>query len=448
MLVFRIAKKFAFSSFAITVENMKQVMKHPWHLAIKMAFVLLAGTALVPSALAQLRYDTEYPVIGYGKTAPADAFSAVMARIQSGELNLEHAPDGTGYLRSVLAALDIDASSQILVFSKTSLKQRFITPANPRSLFFNDSVYVGFVPGSSSLEIGAMDPVLGPVFFDFAQAPDAAERVKQETGRCLRCHDSYSLTGGGVPRFMLSSGLAGTDGSIVSHEISEITTTATAIARRWGGLYVTGTHGDQPHMGNLIVSGQESLASIDTTVLGNRTSLDEFVNLDAYLRPTSDIVALLVLEHQIEVQNAVTRLGFDSRTRLDASGALSPEDLDGLTRPLLDALFMVNEATLGAPVAGTSGYAQWFAGQGPADPQGRSLRELDLQTHTFKFPLSYLIYSPAIDALPDPVRMHLFARISAILKGQELQAEYPRLNADVRAAITAILQATKPGVLQ
>ena len=247
---------------------------------------------------------------------------------------------------------------------------------------------------------------------------------------------------------MLSSGLAGTDGSIVSHEISEITTTATAIARRWGGLYVTGTHGDQPHMGNLIVSGQESLASIDTTVLGNRTSLDEFVNLDAYLRPTSDIVALLVLEHQIEVQNAVTRLGFDSRTRLDASGALSPEDLDGLTRPLLDALFMVNEATLGAPVAGTSGYAQWFAGQGPADPQGRSLRELDLQTHTFKFPLSYLIYSPAIDALPDPVRMHLFARISAILKGQELQAEYPRLNADVRAAITAILQATKPGVLQ
>jgi hypothetical protein len=407
-----------------------------------------AGALLSGAASAQLTYDTEYPALNYGKTPPNDRFSALLKDIEAGKVALQAAPGDQGYLMSLLETLGIDPSSQVLVFSKTSLKQRFITSQNPRALYFNDQVYVGYTPGSRTLEVAAMDPVQGPVFFDFQQDPATTPRAEQETSRCLRCHDSYSLTGGGVPRFMLSSGLVNSNGEIVSHEISEITTTATPIARRWGGLYVTGTHGKQPHMGNFFVEDQDSLAALDTTTWGNRTSLEEFTPLTDYPRKTSDIVALLVLEHQMEVQNALTRLSFESRTRLDAGETLDAAVLDELTTPLLDSLFMAHEAPLNDTVAGTSGYAEWFQGQGPKTPDGRSLRELDLKTHTFRYPLSYLIYSPAIDALPEAVRMHLFSRIRGVLQDAPDAPDYPNLNADLRAGITAILRATKPEILQ
>jgi hypothetical protein len=417
---------------------------------IALATILLLAVAAVP-ALAQFRYDTEYPVIGYGKTPTTDAFSRLMEGLmeESGTNPewLQYDPTGRGYLDSLLAALDIDPASQVLVFSKTSLKQRFITPENPRSLFFNDEVYVGFVPGSSSLEIGAMDPQLGPVFFDFPQNPDAPERFEFETGRCLRCHDSYSMTGGGVPRFMLSSVYTGPDGNLVSHELSEITDTTTPLERRWGGWYVTGTHGDQRTLGNLIIRDVAVLREAGLGGVGNLQTLDSLVALDRYLRPTSDIVALLVLEHQVEVQNRITRLNYDSRMQLE-QGTLDTATLDALTQPVLDSLFMAHEAALGAPVSGSSEYAENFVRKGPADSRGRSLREFDLQTRTFRYPLSYLIYSDAITALADPVRKHLFGRIKAVLESAPGAPEYPHLSADQRGAILAILRDTKPEVLQ
>lgn len=407
--------------------------------------VALSGmVAVTQPALAQFRYDLEYPMIGYGTTPTTDAFTRAMEAIDPDKL--EHDPLGRGYLDAVLDALDIDPASQILVFSKTSLKQRFITAENPRSLFFNDDVYVGFVPGSSTLEIGAMDPLLGPVFFDFAQDPAKQPRIKQETGRCLRCHDSYSMTGGGVPRFMLTSVYAGPDGNLVSHELSEITDTATPLERRWGGIYVTGTHGEQKHLGNFVIRDVSALRGKDVAGVGNLMTLDSLVDLDGYMRPTSDIVALLVLEHQIEVQNRITRLNYDSRVALE-SGSLDKATLDTMTQPLLDSLFMAHEAPLGAPITGSTEYAENFVKRGPVDSKGRSLREFDLQTRTFRYPLSYLVYSDALAALADPVREHLYGRIRAVLENAPDAPEYPHLSADQRSAILGILQDTAPGML-
>ncbi len=408
---------------------------------------MLSLTVAAVPALAQFRYDTEYPIIGYGKTPTTDAFTRLMETSGADPAWLQHDPTGRGYLDSLLEALDIDPASQVLVFSKTSLKQRFITPENPRSLFFNDDVYVGFVPGSSSLEIGAMDPQLGPVFFDFPQNPEAPARFEFQTGRCLRCHDSYSMTGGGVPRFMLSSVYTGADGNLVSHELSEITDTTTPFERRWGGWYVTGTHGAQRTLGNLVIRDTSTLSNPELAGVANLQTLDSLVTLDQYLRPTSDIVALLVLEHQVETQNRLTRLNYASRMQLE-QGSLDAATLDTLTQPVLDSLFMAHEAPLGAPVGGSTEYAENFVKKGPVDSQGRSLREFDLQTRTFRYPLSYLIYSAAVDALAEPVRAHLFSRIKAVLENASGAPAYPHLSADQRGAILAILRDTKPDVLQ
>ena len=416
---------------------------------ILIKLVLLLSFALLgKDALAQFPYDKEYPHIGYGKVPPQDHFSTVMQELAGQGKVLNFDDQGRGYLDALLAALDIDPSSQVLVFSKTSLKQRFISPQTPRSLFFNDEVYVGYVPGSSSLEIGAMDAHLGPVFFDFSQQPAADPRFEQETSRCLRCHDSYSLTGGGVPRFMLSSVLAGPDGNLVSHELSELTDTETPLEHRWGGWYVTGTSGAQLHRGNLIISDVAVLKDLQLSATSNQKNLSALVDLNLYPRATSDIVALLVLEHQIEVQNRITRLNYDSLTLLQTTPLPDQATLDALTRPLLDALFMAHETALGDVVEGSSGFTEYFQQLGLKDSEGRSLRDFDLHTHTFKYRLSYLIYSAAIDALPPLIKNHLFAQIKAVLLKQVTAPEYPHLSEVERAAITGILQETKAEVLK
>jgi hypothetical protein len=412
---------------------------------------LQAGTCLVLLALAtpataQFVYDREWPLMGYGKQAPNDPYSQLMRKLAASGDKLPHDAAGRGYLDGLLQALDIDTSSQVLVFSKSSLKQRFIEAANPRSLFFTDEVYVGFVPGSNSVEIAAMDPLLGPVFFDVRQDPQAEEPFKQETTRCLRCHDSYSMTGDGVPRFMLSSVISGPDGNIVSHELSEITDMATPIEQRFGGWFVTGTSGKQIHLGNFLVTEASQLATRPWQGVINQTDLTQFVDLAKYPRQTSDIVALLVLQHQVDVQNRFVRLQYESRKLLDANPSAETTELQALIQPVLAGLFMADEAPLADRVEGTSGYREWFEQRGPI-VDGKSLRQFDLQGRTFRYRLSYLIYSAAIDGFAEPVRNLLFRDIAAVLDGDTSLLPGFVLPADERAAIKAILQATKPEVL-
>src|SRR5690606_13192769 len=140
----------------------------------------------------------------------------------------------------------------------------------------------------------------------------------------------------------------------------EITTTATPINRRWGGWYVTGTHGEQSHLGNFIISDTSVLRQPGFHGINNLSSLDTLVELDKYPRQSSDIVALLVLEHQVEVQNRITRVNYDGRMLLEQSSQLDEAALQTLVRPLLDTLFMAEEAPLQGPVEGTSDYAANF----------------------------------------------------------------------------------------
>lgn len=408
------------------------------------ALVPLLLALLAPATQAQIRYDEEYPAIGYTSAALQDPVSELLRRVEAGEVELVWNEE-RGYLDSLLEALDIHPDSQALVFSKTSLKNRFITPESPRALYFNDSVYVGMTFGSSALEIGAMDPNLGPVFFDMPNRAGDAVDFERQMGRCLRCHDSYGLSGGGVPRFILSSNLAGADGSIVSHELSEITSTATPIRRRWGGFYVSGTHGAQEHMGNLILREVPSVLDLDLSLTGNKTDLSEFLDLSRYPSPHSDIVPLLVLEHQVELQNLITRVNYDARTLLHGAGGTDEatrERLAEMSEPLVRALLMTDEAPLEDEVQGTSAFAEHFQSLGPFDARGRSLRELQLETRTFKYPLSYLIYSEAFLALPEQVRNIVYGRLGEILNRGD--AGFPRLDADLRGALQGILRDTHP----
>ncbi|MCY3706264.1 MAG: hypothetical protein OXH08_12335 [Gammaproteobacteria bacterium] len=424
--------------------------------AILFALAIPMGTSAAPVPILttpQLPYDTQYPTIPYATGETTDPVAVLARGLESGEVTLDR-EGPSAYLAAILRELRIPVSSQMLVFSKTSLLARLIWPETPRAIYFNDRVYVAWTPGADGLEISAQDPELGPVFYNLEPDGEDGPRIRRQTGLCLQCHDSYSLTGGGVPRHIMGSGPTDENGRLASHELWQVTTDTTPIRERWGGWYVTGTHGDQLHMGNVALGRRgDSL-----TAGGNVTDLSELIDLTPYLGPHSDIVALLVAEHQTTVQNLITLVGYRVRTRLhdDEQAGLPPGEMsprttrlvEGLGESLVRALFFVGTPRLEDPIEGTSTFAADFTAGGHQDAQGRSLRDLDLRTRLFRHPLSYLIHSPEYDALPDQARAYVDARILGILRGEEGGRDFAHLSAGDREAILAILRDTKPGILE
>ena len=403
-----------------------------------------------------LRYDMEYPQIGYSDTPTHNAFARLQERLDKGEVKLEwKAP--RGYLDSVLAALDIDPSSQSLVFSKTSLQINWISEKTPRAIYFDDENYVAWVDGAPTLEMMGVDSEKGPVFYTLDNRnPTAAVRLDRETLRCLNCHDSFSLSGGGVPHFLMVSTNAGVEGDVAQRSASIDTSDSTPMKDRWGGWYVTGHDGNQPHLGNIVIRSQQDLDRIDQLRRPDIDTLKGLFDTQPYLTDKSDVVALVVLAHQVTIHNLITRANYKSRRfvthEIDPAQNPSPTWADfspkmrkvmkAILEPLVRGLLNADAAPFTAPMAGNSGYDAWFQKQGPKDPRGRSLREFDLKTRLFKYPLSYLIYSDGFEGLPDYAKRYIFTRLAEILRGQDQSPAFAKLSATDRKAILEILTAT------
>jgi hypothetical protein len=372
------------------------------------------------------RYDIDYPVVAYGARPTQNEIARLQERLDRGEVKLAFRAD-RGYLDALLEALGIDASSQVLVFSKTSLQLHSISRDTPRAIYFNDDTYVAWVQKTDVLEIATMDSQRGAVFYTLDNRAGAPVKVQREMSRCLNCHDTFSLSGGGVPRFLFLS----SDGQRMSID----TTDRTPVRERWGGWYVTGDLSRQDHLG-----------------IAHPEGLSELFATGPYLSEKSDVVALLVLEHQLYVKNLITRLNFKSRSFLAKEGKVSLHDasppvrarIERMLEQLVQAMLFVDAATLDAPMNGDSGFDRSFTARGPFDRRGRSLRELDLRTRLFRYPLSYVVYSEGFDALPREARALIFRRLTEILSGADQSPPFAHLSSSERRAILEILTDTKP----
>jgi len=401
-----------------------------------------------------LPYDKEYPVMHYERAPTHNAIAHLQQRVAAGEVKLTYS-GARGYLDSLLAALNIDASSQVLVYSKTSLQTGAISAATPRALYFDTDTYVGYVQGSRNLELGTMDSELGQVFYVLPNREVAAPQLERQTLTCLACHDTYELSGGGVPRFLLMSSYVNIRGDQLTHEDNILTTDETPMESRWGGWYVTGQTGKQKHVGNILVKDVQELVKLDSVRRENIDTLDGLFDTKPYLTDKSDVVALLVLQHQVTVQNLLTRANFEVRNALarvgDKSSTLSAKtsgELHEYLDELAKAMLFGDAAPFIDTIRGNSGFAAWFQKQGIKDPQGRSLRDLDLQTRLFRYPLSYLVYTPSFDALPDYARDYVFAKFAAVLQGRDTSASYAFMSAADRRDTLQLLMATKPAFAQ
>jgi hypothetical protein len=414
--------------------------------------VLIAWTAAPVGAA-----DIEREPINYS-TAPADnAVTRLQQRLDAGRASLPYDAK-VGYLRGLLRELQVPESSQVLVFSKTSMQRNCIGPKTPRALYFNDDTYVGFCQHGNVLEVGAIDPQLGTVFYTLDQKPAGRPRFTRQDDVCLICHGSSSNQG--FPGQLLRSVHADGEGLPILSAGSFRIDQTSPLRQRWGGWYVTGTSGKQAHLGNLIVREERPPEEIDNAAGLNVTDLSGRFRTSAYLTGHSDIVALMVLEHQAEMHNLITRANLQTRIALreeaDINKALGrPADyrsestasrVQNAGEPLVKYLLFSGEAPLTEEVRGTSGFAEEFAQRGPRDGQGRSLRDFDLRRRLFKYPCSYLIYSAAFDALPVPVKDYVLRRLWEVLSGKDTGPDFAHLSAAVRRAIRDILRATKPGL--
>jgi hypothetical protein len=418
-----------------------------------MTLALTAGALATPQQ--QPAYDTT-PIF-YSKTRPADPIADLEARIAAGRSRLSF-EDTRGYLKSFLEALDVPISSQSLVFSKTSFQRQWIHPRSPRAIYFNDDVYVGWVRGGDVLEVASQDPQLGSVFYTVAQDPARPARFTRQTDSCLQCHDSTGMTLG-VPGVSVRSVYAAGDGQPRFNMGGFRTTYRSPLEERWGGWYVTGEHGAQRHMGNVVYPEDPDLKRLAERG-ANVTSLSRVADLEPYLTDTSDIVALMVLEYQTNVHNLITRANHETRTALvqndDLLRALR-EPVRPLSEscrrrigyacePLVEALVYSGEAPLTGRIQGSSTFASDFEKRGPFDRQGRSLRQFDLTKRMFKVPLSYLIYSKAFAGLPAEARDYVARRLGEILAGRESRKEFSHLSPDDRRAILEIVRDTAPAL--
>lgn len=359
---------------------------------------------------------------GRADEQPSNAVAALETKLEKGEVKLTYGTDGHGYLKSVLAALKVSPESQVLPFTRSSLQFDRISPGTPRAVYYNDDVAVGAVHPGGLIEIIANDGHGGIVFYTLDNDAPGPPRFVEEASRCASCHGLVNTV---TPGWIVANITATPDGTpqIVNpaHPF-DFTDQTRPFEDRWGGWYVTGTSQDMHHLGNITATDPDKPFELPEE--GGRTlaSLSGRFDPAHTLRPTSDIVALMTLEHQT---------GFINRLF-----ALNMQYSDAALDDMVAYMTFADEVPLPGPVSGNSGFTADFAGRGPFDKKGRSLRQFDLKTRLFRYPLSYMVYSQAFATLKPDIRDKLYRKLYDALKAR---------GADGADAI-AILAATRPGL--
>jgi len=408
--------------------------------------LVLAGVSAVWGSFDELSWvDPDHLAIKYWSETD-DPVARLEKKLEARTAHLDYAEDGRSYLASLLKNLEITPDSQMLVFSQTSFQAVRISPSTPRALYFNDSVAVGFVQHGDVLELAALDPRQGEVFYTLSANKSNAPRFDRRDV-CIQCHSGPATLG--VPGMVVSSVYADPGGRPNLRAGDVTTDDRSPIEKRWGGWYVTGKTGLQHHMGNAVAPDRRHPQELEREDTRNLTSLGWRVSTRPYLLPTSDIVALMTLEHQTRMTDLMIRTGWDTRIAQQAGKMGDPATIakiDGDIDEIVTYMLFADEAKLEEPIEGVSTFTRTFPERGPRDKQGRSLRDFDLGTRLFRYPLSYMIYSEAFDGMPEYDRERIWRRVYDVLTGRDTGNAFGRLSPEDRKAVIEIVRDTKRGL--
>ena len=372
----------------------------------------------------------------------ADRFSLLKEDLASGKIILDRSSE-KAFMISLLRVLKVPASSQMLVFSATSLQLSLISTRNPRALYFTDDLYVGWIPGGK-VEIVSLDPVLGGIYYIFdVPRPSSNGTLKVErSNRCMNCHGAADS--GWVPGLVLSSVIPGPNGGSLVGYRQEVLGHGVPLSERMGGWLVTGTGNWRGHRGNH--TGTLYAGKLTTTPLEFGTTFD----VDRYPAGTSDVLAHLLHEHQAGFITTALEAGYRARAALHDGGGAVPAareaELDKTAEALVRYLLFTDEVTL--PPGGLNhvevSFKKDFAASRLTDSAGRSLRDLDLRTHLLKHRCSYMIYSPVFAGLAPEIKTRVLRRLDVALQPKHRDELSQSLTGSEKDAIRSILTATLP----
>jgi hypothetical protein len=414
------------------------------------ACIAILTAAMLASTARGREFFEEKPVL-YSATEPNDPM-ALLARDWEQGRNQIHETTPLGFLRGLLEKLNVPEESQVLVFSKTSHQNRLITPQTPRALYFSDETYIGYVQGGD-IEVIACDPRLGPVFYVISIPRPGKPPLAIRDASCLSCHATGRTEN--VPGMLVRSIIPAADGRPILRLGSHLTTHASPLEERWGGWYVTGNHEGVLHMGNVTAENDEG--ALDIHAGANWQSLEGKIDTSRYLRPTSDIVALMVLEHQCRMHNLMTKAAMEYHRALWLSRIVHPDlnEADSDSTPhrvaasaaeaIVREMLFVDEAPPGPlGVDGDPAFQHAFTRGAPKCADGRSLKDFRLTGRIFQTRCSYMIHSRVFASMPGKVRDLVHSRLREILIEQRQAEDFAHLGARERTHITAILDATHP----
>lgn len=404
---------------------------------------------------AQGQSDYEQPPVSYSASTPQDALAQLQTRIASGELAF--AGSDQRVLQTLLDALHVPVESQLLVFSRTSLQRGRIRPERPRALYFSESAYVGWVPGGL-IEVITIDPQLGPIFYSFEISSAAGKPPKIERDAdCLRCHGGTFVRD--IPGVFARSVFPDASGEPLLRHGTTLVEDETPFEQRWGGWYVTGYQGRQDHRGNARGSELGDQLVFENTK-ERPEELSKFFDTSAYLRPRSDVVALLVFEHQLTMQNSLTRAGMMCRKMTTYQHGLQKAFKEPITdepaydsvksvfassvQDILDRLLFRDAAPLPQGVTGHAAFQKSFTQDAPRSAEGHSLKDFELRDRIFANRCSYLIYSESFRALPETLKTRVLHRLQLVLRSRDPEDRYAYLSGDEKERIHEILSETHP----
>ncbi|MFC7336688.1 hypothetical protein ACFQY0_05835 [Haloferula chungangensis] len=402
-------------------------------------------TILLAAQLAAGQVDVwDLPPIRYSDTPAGDPLATLAAKLENGEIALE-GETPLEKLKFVLETLGVPESSQILVFSKTSKQIGKITPSNPRSLYFSDDTYVGYVPGGE-IEVIAEDPVLGPIFYLIDLDHASGFEVMRDTNDCMSCHGTTRTEN--VPGLVVRSVFPDESGHSLLHLGTTAVTHSTPIELRWGGYYVTGNSAF-PHLGNRTYVDEASTKPEHQSLV----DLSDRIDPRKYLRKTSDVVALVVIEHQCRMHNLLTAASMRYRRAQFLGRVIDPEGnpddgqagriADQMAERVVDELLFKDEADLGDGLEGDGAFQRDFEAAYPRTKSGDSLADFKLYRRIFKNPCSYMIYSKPFRALPARVKKAVLARLRLALSDEDREVA-PHLKVSEKERIREILDETLP----
>jgi len=364
-------------------------------------------------------------------------------------------------LHELLQRLDVPVESQVLVFSKTSAQNSRIAPRTPRSIYFSDDVYLGWVQGGE-IEVASLDARLGMVFH-LLKLTERQENRPPELARersCLNCHAGSSNQD--LPGLMVRSVYPSESGLPLFEAGTFHTRQNSPIEERWGGWYVTGEVEGRSHLGNAIAEVADRSGGVHLTPFseGKIPKLDDFFDATQYLnRGESDVVALMMLEHQAGVHNVLVEANLTARaTRYrhiemqkafgePVEAPLSETNeriLDRMAEKVLHEMLYVEEVELPGGVEGGAAFQKAFEKGARKSRDGRSLRDFRLYGRLMKYRCSHLIYSSAFQDLPAEMRTRILDKLHGILTRPASWPEFAHLADSERTHIREIILETLP----